>query len=442
MKTGQSSVVVALTMLSAAVSAAAPALPVLNISGDGVSVSGLSSGADNSAAAPALPVLNIAGDGVSISGLSSGADFVVQFTVAFSSLVRGVGVFAGQPYHCAVHRFAGESTVPFCCGTHDDCSHPGCTKERPSPDVPLCEGCPPGRTLTYDHCKRHPEMVNVSALLAYAHAQAARGLIDPLQHLRGTPVYLYRGTKDACYLAGSLRNSQTFFDELGSSVLFNHTTPSAHSWPTDGWGTKCGSGVIENCGYDGPGAALGHIYGPLRPKAAAPPANLLPFDQTPFFSAGNNGTATYNATTPRATGLAPSGYVYVPTRCHGQGRSCRLHLSLHGCSVNAYYDDAVHHLGFQEWGEANDIVILFPRLQPHGGTKETQDGCWDGYGQTGVCVAPPPTPCHAVPPSSRGASHTTRLFRRCSEHHGRSPFCAGRPTTPCRAVSRCMPFDR
>ena len=155
-------------------------------------------------APPPLPRLRIAADGVSVSGLSSGADFVVQLQVAFSSVVRGVGVFAGQPYHCAVHRFPGEVTVPPCWGTHEDGSHPGCTNSTPAPNVPFCENCPAGRTLLYDHCKGHPEVVNVSELLSYAREQAALGTIDPLESLAGTPVYFYRGTKDATYRHGSL----------------------------------------------------------------------------------------------------------------------------------------------------------------------------------------------------------------------------------------------
>eukprot|EP01046_Picozoa_sp_COSAG06_P042540 COSAG06_NODE_5435_length_3483_cov_2.515071_1_plen_63_part_00 len=44
-------------------------------------------------------------------------------------------------------------------------------------------------------------------------------------------------------------------------------------------------------------------------------------------------------------GLAPAGYLYVPKVCEAQGARCKLHFSLHGCGVNEYYDDAVHHLG-------------------------------------------------------------------------------------------------
>jgi hypothetical protein len=100
-------------------------------------------------------------------------------------------------------------------------------------------------------------------------------------------------------------------------------------------------------------------------------------------SANNNGTAVYNATMPHVTGFAPAGHVYVPRKCRAKDARCRLHFSLHGCGVNEYYDEAVHHLGFQNWGEANDIVIVFPRIQPHGGTVETVSGCWDSYAQSG-----------------------------------------------------------
>ena len=55
--------------------------------------------------------------------------------------------------------------------------------------------------------------------------------------------------------------------------------------------------------------------------------------------------------------------------------------------MNGYYDEAVHHLGFQAWGEENGIVILFPRIQPHGYAKETTSGCWDAYAQSGADYA-------------------------------------------------------
>ena len=258
--------------------------------------------------------------------------------------------------------------------------------------------CPvdkPGLSLTYDHCKRMPHLVNVSLLLEYARNQSAAGTIDGLGNLSGTNVYLYRGTKDTCYRKGSVQHSQTFFESLGANVQFNSTTGSAHAWPTLNWssdgtgpggsdgydGGKCGNGdVIENCDYDGPGAALQHIYdGKLKPPVDYKPELLRQFDQKPFWSQHDNfGNLTYNETMPHVAAFATAGYVYVPSACTAKGARCKLHFALHGCSVDEYYDSMVQHLGFQRWGEANGIVIVWPRISPHGGTQETHDGCWDG----------------------------------------------------------------
>ena len=38
---------------------------------------------------------------VTVSGISSGAFFAHQFHVAYSSLVKGVGIVSGGPYACA-----------------------------------------------------------------------------------------------------------------------------------------------------------------------------------------------------------------------------------------------------------------------------------------------------------------------------------------------------
>ena len=43
---------------------------------------------------------------------------------------------------------------------------------------------------------------------------------------------------------------------------------------------------------------------------------------------------------PPVTGLAESGYIYVPSGCEKPGARCKLHFSLHGCGVNEYYEGA------------------------------------------------------------------------------------------------------
>ena len=47
-----------------------------------------------------------------------------------------------------------------------------------------------------------------------------------------------------------------------------------------------------------------------------------------------------------------------------------------------YYidDEYVKHPGYNEVGETNDIIILYPQAVPNSNNK---DGCWDVYGFTG-----------------------------------------------------------
>lgn len=142
--------------------------------------------------------------------------------------------------------------------------------------------------------------------------------------------------------------------------------------------------AMENCGYDGAGAALQHLYhGTLTPppEGAGPIASqLLAFNQTPYL----NGTLF--------GGLATEGFVYVPQACRDLA-PCRLHVAMHGCGMAASFaamnTSFALHAGYGPWADANALVILFPQ----GGWFHEQGvpapsgqiggGCFDGYGQTG-----------------------------------------------------------
>jgi hypothetical protein len=317
------------------------------------------------ASAPPLPRLNINTQEISISGLSSGADFAVQFHVAFSSILCGSGIFAGQPFHCAVTKFENDTLVP--------------TSKKQPGEVPICEGCPEGQTLIYDHCKNHPEVVEPMLLVNRTLVMAEKGYIDDVLELAVDQIYLYRGTKDDTYHKGSVENVAKYYSYFvrnsEAQILFNDTTPSAHCWPLEDYGVPCGfqgaGHELENCNYDGPGAALNHIYSYPRlnaPASVSNPSSLLYFDQS-----------VYNIN--NLVGLNTTGYIYIPEPC--MTGSCKLHISLHGCSVNNYYEEAVHELSFNKWAETNRMVILYPRMADHGKTTQELIGCWDSYGQTG-----------------------------------------------------------
>jgi hypothetical protein len=50
---------------------------------------------------------------------------------------------------------------------------------------------------------------------------------------------------------------------------------------------------------------------------------------------------------------------------------------------SVFYEGISHHAGFNEWAEANNIVIIYPVMRSWGVAPQTRAGCWDGYAQTG-----------------------------------------------------------
>lgn len=275
---------------------------------------------------------------------------------------------------------------------------PGCTG---FPGAAACEGCPPGGTLTYDHCKAPalpagPGWVDVGMLTDAARAAAAAGHIAPLSHLARSRVLGYRGTQDTVYLDGSVNKTMDAFAALGAATVLYARVPSHHALPTVDPAiptSSCsdpstGPPAMANCGFDGAGEALAFFYGAaaLTPPAshacgAACAARLLAFNQS-----------RYVPPDWRGGDLSSVAYVHVPAACAAGG--CGLHVSLHGCGMSVHSPKMglsyVTHSGFNAWGESSGFVTLYPQ---GGGFLERNDaqgapspqigaGCFDGYGQT------------------------------------------------------------
>ncbi|CAG2225172.1 unnamed protein product [Mytilus edulis] len=105
-----------------------------------------------------------------------------------------------------------------------------------------------------------------------------------------------------------------------------------------------------------------------QPRRFCP--ELLTFDQSEFTE---NSTSGYS--------MDKTGYVYIPSGC-SQNTKCKLHIALHGCKMGRHYIDDVYvkHTGYNEVGELNNIIILYPQAVPN---SKNADGCWDMYGFTG-----------------------------------------------------------
>jgi hypothetical protein len=209
------------------------------------------------------------------------------------------------------------------------------------------------------------------------------GGIDDTARLRGDRVFLFSGRRDTFVPATVVETVNTFYRAFndGEQIAFVTSVEAAHAMVTAAFGNACGTSeppYFSACGYDLAGAALKHIYPSLdSPKVAN--GNLFAFSQTEFVD-------------PATThGLAERGYVYVPKGC-AEHHGCRLHVAFHGCLQNA---DAVgdafyRHAGYNEWAEANLIVVLYPQAaavtERVAGVRldwPNPQGCWDWWGFTG-----------------------------------------------------------
>ncbi len=93
----------------------------------------------------------------------------------------------------------------------------------------------------------------------------------------------------------------------------------------------------------------------------------------------------------RFTYLADKGFIFIPEKCIEDAKSCkRLHIVFHGCEqgydfpskIKAIYSNFwtpfVENVGFNEWADANDIVVLYPQAQTLAIPFLTNpNGCWD-----------------------------------------------------------------
>jgi poly(3-hydroxybutyrate) depolymerase len=270
---------------------------------------------------------------VSFSGISSGGYMAVQFGVAWSSIVKGVGPVASGPYYCAM----GSSTR--------------------ATDV-----CPYGTP-------------DIAPLIAQTNSWASSGAIDPTSNMAAQKFFLFNGYNDGVVKATSNNQLYNYYANYTSkaNIYYKNNLRAAHSHVTANYGQACdvtGGSFVNNCGYDAAGSILQFVTGALNPKATGTlSGKLIQFDQTDFVSS------------PKSISMDTKGYAYVPATCAAQ-QPCQVHVALHGCSMQAsLIGDAYYaHGGYNEWADTNHIIVLYPQTIASSIMPLNPLGCWDIWG--------------------------------------------------------------
>jgi hypothetical protein len=315
--------------------------------------------------APSLPAFNADIRDSSISGISSGAFMAVQFGVAWSSTVKGVGAVAGGPFFCA--QGAPGSTIDSGSIASTMTAVQNCMQDKPSPpDIP--------------------------ALIQATDAFAESGQIDDPANIKRQKIYMFSGYNDKVVVQPVVNTLRRYYAHYltpnGVGNLFYQSALGAgHSQVTADFGSACNVNeghFINNCNYDQAGIILQHIYGRLAPKntTRTPGGQVVPFTQRDFIGGG--------VVPPKTFGMAETGFAYIPAAC-SRGVHCRVHVALHGCLQNAetIQQDYILHAGYNEWADTNAIIVLYPQTTATNKPPSfdptaplNPNGCWDWFGFT------------------------------------------------------------
>lgn len=320
-------------------------------------------GCSHGASAQPLATYNVKLEETSVSGISSGAYMAVQFAVANSSIVKGVGATAGGPYFCAEAVYSTEYVSTKVLGR--------CMQGDPwIPTIPI--------TSAY-----------LAELYRKTEAFAARGLIDPTSNLARQKVWIFHGYNDGLVKKAVSDALFAFYSHYaGSQVFYKDNLAAGHAQiidhcPSGGRDasplTNCdcrrtGDEFIKNCGYDAAGSLLRHIHGELNQRAATPGGELKTFDQDEFARdlQGRQDASSIS--------MGKTGYLYVPASCSAMN-PCRVHIAFHGCLQYAdnIGDRFARYAGYNEWADTNSIIVLYPQTASNLSVINPL-GCWDWWG--------------------------------------------------------------
>lgn len=327
------------------------------------------------------------GKEVSISGVSSGAAMAVQYAVAHSRSIAGVGAIAGPGWGCADGSFAQAL---------NDCM-----------------------------CGRQPLASRVEA----ARKLAASGAIDKLVADRPQALqraYVFHSAADATVVGPSGKAGIDFL------AAFMGKPPLADWGAAADDSDHAGHGIVSPDGNDAcrlngketsyvrrckqadnAGKLLHALYGQGAFDAGkragpVPDSEVWQFDQRPFISQVKAGTGNiasddwyfgwpYSTARRQNLDLADTGYLYVPPACRAAASNCRVHVALHGCKQDAR--EFAIKAGYNNWAQHYRVIVVYPAVKPGAPVSEAAcqmppanafadlmtakpnpNGCWDWWG--------------------------------------------------------------
>lgn len=298
--------------------------------------------ADSYAEPISLPPMGADLSQTSVSGLSSGAFMTSQYYIAFSDVMVGAGIVAGGPYYCS-GSWALNTKVENATTT---CMNPLTNSVAP----------------------------NIPVLVHKAEEFSEKGTIDPLENLANDRIYMFSGQSDEVVTTRVVDTTESFYKEVGvppENIFYDRSVDAGHAIITDNNDDVACEltepPFINDCDFVQSHVILNHIYEGLNPPSLTLSGEIIEFDQSEFIESST-------------TSMSDIGYLYVPAPCHAG--ACKVHVVFHGClqGVKVIGDDYYTETGYNEIADSNEILVLYPQVEPSDGDPLNPEGCWDFWG--------------------------------------------------------------
>lgn len=344
-------------------------------------------------------------DDVTISGVSSGAAMAVQYAVANSASIAGVGSIAGPGWGCAQGSFS-KALFDCMCGRNEvptyttDAIKAALTK--PADLDPLISDPNDPNRIIPKALKRFFVFHSRAdaTVTTKPEAQAIAFLKEFIPDPKGD---VDRGKKD------------DHSNRAGHGILAPNGLDSCVARPSD-------KTYIRDCGgHDNAGRLFKALFGtPVAAtsddRATNPKALFIKFKQTPFIKElqAPKPSKPYVASDLVPIGhsnrrlnfdLAEDGYLYVPGACRSPNSQCRIHVALHGCKQDP--ETFARTAGYNAWADRYHVIVIYPAISAYrpfvikessicqdtrfldptfmrafegASSKLNYNGCWDWWG--------------------------------------------------------------
>jgi hypothetical protein len=224
--------------------------------------------------------------------------------------------------------------------------------------------------------------IDVAELVSEVQTNSDLNLIDPASNIANHTVYLFGGLADTIVQHQCMIDVQSMYQQLGVTKMVSYFNYSAeHAWITNFYGNSCGysgSPYINNCGLDFAGNFLSAALTDLGVKWNSTRGHFDKNNIVEFSQAQYGASSLLNS-------LAGHGYLYVPQQCASKQVQCHLHISFHGCTMEANSWEGltfVAYSGLNQWAESNNVVVYYPQAASNV-LADNPNACFDWWGYAG-----------------------------------------------------------